>query len=431
VTLSRRGFLGLGAALALAGCSASVDADAPRVPARAFPGDYTGPHRTLQFWNPFTGGDGPTMAKIVKAFNAAHPQITVEMTSLDADDLYAKVLPAVGAGQGPDVAIMHLDQLATFAIRGTIVELDDLVAGLGLGRTDFVPAAWDQGTYQGHRYGVPLDVFTLAQYWSTGAFGAAGITGPLRGDTLDGAMAALRASGVENPYWLGPERWQMFVSLLGQFGGSLYDEAGTRATFGSAAGVQALTWMRGVVERGYSPEGVANERAPFKNGSAAFLTDLPATIPDLGKTAPDLAWEVAPLPQVGPRPGAFANSHNFVLTRQSQADPDTAHAAQVFLDWTSRNSATWAEAGNTPARGIARDTDVFRASRQAVLATDEVFANLFFLPQVPGSRDIASNSYERAVSEAVLGRATPADALAFAQGTAQRQLDEFRQLYVS
>lgn len=429
--ISRRGFLGLGAVLALAGCSASVDADTPRVPARAFPGDYTGPHRTLQFWNPFTGGDGPTMAKIVKAFNAAHPQITVEMSSLDADDLYAKVLPAVGAGQGPDVAIMHLDQLATFAIRGTIVELDDLVAGLGLGRADFVPAAWDQGTYLGHRYGVPLDVFTLAQYWSPEAFAAAGVTGPLRGETVDGAMAALQASGVQNPYWLGPERWQMFVSLLGQFGGSLYDEGGTRATFGSDAGLQALTWMRAVVEHGYSPQGVSNERAPFKNGSATFLTDLPATIPDLGKTAPDLAWEVAPLPRVGPRPGAFANSHNFVLTEQSQADPDTAHAVQVFLDWTSRNSATWAEAGNTPARGIARDTDVFRASRQAVLATDEVFANLFFLPQVPGSRDIASNSYERAVSEAVLGRATPAAALAFAQDTAQRQLDEFRQLYVS
>ena len=74
--ISRRGFLGLGAALALAGCSASVDADAPRVPARAFPGEYDGPHRALQFWNPFTGGDGPAMAKIVDAFNAAHPQIT-------------------------------------------------------------------------------------------------------------------------------------------------------------------------------------------------------------------------------------------------------------------------------------------------------------------------------------------------------------------
>jgi multiple sugar transport system substrate-binding protein len=431
VRLSRRGFLGLGAGLALAGCSASVDADAPRVPARAYPGGYTGPHRTLQFWNPFTGGDGPAMAKIVNAFNAAHPQITVEMSSLDADDLYAKVVPAVGAGQGPDVAIMHLDQLATFAIRGTIVGLDELVAGLGLGRADFVPAAWDQGTYQGHRYGVPLDVFTLAQYWSTEAFAAAGVAGPLHGDTLDGAMAALQASGVQNPYWLGPERWQLFVSVLGQFGGSLYDETGTRATFGSDAGVEALTWMRGIVERGYSPQGVSNERAPLKNGSAAFLTDLPATIPDLGKTAPDLVWELAPLPRVGPRPGAFANSHNFVLTRQSQADPDTAHAAQVFLDWTSRNSATWVEAGNTPARGIARDTDVFRASRQAVLATDEVFSNLFFLPQVPASRDIARNGYERAVSEAVLGSATPADALAFAQDTAQRQLDEFRQLYAS
>lgn len=430
--LTRRGFLALGAAAAggaLAGCSASIDTNSARVPAAAFPGDYTGPHRTLQFWNPFTGGDGPTMAKIVDAFNAAHQQITVEMTSLEADSMYAKVLPAVGAGQGPDVAIMHLDQLATFAVRGTIVVLDDVVAGLGIGHADFVPTVWDQGTYQGRRYGIPLDVFTIAQFWSTEAFAAAGVSGPLAGDTLDAGMTALQAAGVEKPFWVTPARWQLFVSLLGQFGGSLYDETGTRATFGSEAGVQALTWIRAVVERGYGPQGATNERAPFKNGSAAFLADLPATIPDLLKTAPDLAWGVAPLPQVGSRPGAFANSHNFVLTQQSQADPDTAHAAQVFVEWTSRNSATWVEAGMTPARTLARETDMFRAARQSVLATDEVFENLFFLPQLPGSRDIARNSYERAVSEAVLGRAAPAEALAFAQDTAQRQLDDYRELY--
>jgi multiple sugar transport system substrate-binding protein len=187
--------------------------------------------------------------------------------------------------------------------------------------------------------------------------------------------------------------------------------------------------MRWTVETGLSPEGVTNARPALKNGSAACVTDLPATIPDLLKTAPDLAWELAPLPQIGTRPGAFANSHNFVLTEQSQADPDTAHAAQVFVEWVSRNSTTWVDAGMIPARTIARDTDAFRSSRQSVLATDEVFENLFFLPQLPGSRDIARNSYERAVSEAMLGRAAPADALAFAQDTAQRQLDDFRELH--
>ncbi len=432
--ISRRGFLALGAAAAgsvLAGCSATIDATAARVPAAAFPGGYTGPPRTLQFWNPFTGGDGPTMAKIVDAFNAAHPNIRVVMSSLEADQMYAKVLPAVGAGQGPDVAIMHLDQLATFAVRGTIVVLDDLVAGLGIARADFVPTVWDQGTYQGRRYGIPLDVFTMAQYWNTEAYAAAGATGPLHGDTFDGAMAALQTSGVQNPYWVPPARWQLFVSLLGQFGGSLYDEAGTRATFGSDAGVQALTWMRSLVDRGYSPQGITTERAGLKRGSAAVITDLPATIPDLQKTAPDLAWELAPLPQIGIRPGSFANSHNFVLTAQSQADPDTAHAAQAFVEWTSRNSAPWVDAGMTPARTLVRETEAFRSSRQARLATDEVFENLFFLPQLPGSRDIARNGYERAVSEAVLGRATPAEALAFGQDTAQGQLDDFRQLYAS
>ena len=49
-------------------------------------------------------------------------------------------------------------------------------------------------------------------------------------------LQALQSSGVENPFWVSPDNWQIFVSLLGQFGGSLYSEDLTTVAFGDDAG---------------------------------------------------------------------------------------------------------------------------------------------------------------------------------------------------
>lgn len=432
--VGRRAFLSTGIGLLGAGlltaCGATVGSGGTARPARAFTTAYSGRHVTLQFWNPFTGGDGPTMGRIVQAFNRAHDDVTVEMTSLAADDLYAKVLPAVGSGKGPEVAIMHLDQLSTFALRGTIVPLDEVVDGASIGRNDFLGGVWDEGAYRGHRYGVPLDVFVLAQYWNTAAFRKAGLGTPLDGARFTESMRSLQRAGVAQPYWVSGGNWQLFVSMLHQFGGSLFDESGTRVTFGSDAGVEALAWMRRQVTDGFSPAGAGDIRAPFKNGSEALMTDLLAAVPDLGDTAPDLDWGVGAFPTIGDRPGAFANSHNFVLTAQSQEDPAVAHASQTFLQWASEHSATWAEAGNIPARNTARETSTFRQSAQSALLGDpDTLDGLAFLPQIPSSRDIALNSYQRAVSQVVLGQVSPEDGARFAARTAQQQLDELREVY--
>ncbi|MEJ5943717.1 extracellular solute-binding protein [Pseudokineococcus basanitobsidens] len=432
-SLSRRGFLGLAGAAAgtaaLTSCGASIDSAGVRDPALATTGEYDGPPVDLDFWNPFTGGDGPTMARLVQQFTDSHPSVRVRTTSLLADDMYAKVLPAVAAQEGPQVAIMHLDQLPTYALRGTIVPLDDAVAAVGLTADDYVPGAFAQAVYRGQRWGLPLDVFSMGQYWSRSAFAAAGLEGPVDGTRFAEDMAALQDSGVESPLWVTPGSWQLFVSLLTQFGGSLFDADGRRATFGSDAGVEALAWMRGLVTDGVSPQGAVDARAPFKNGSAALLADLPAAVPDLQDTAPDLDWGLAPLMTVGQRPATFANSHHFVLTDQSQADERTAHAALTFVTWMSRNATLWAEAGNTPAAATARASAAFQGSRQAVLASDDVLDTFSYLPLVPSSRDVAANSYQRAVAQVVLGQAEPAAAADFAQRTAQAQLDDLNRLY--
>ncbi|MBW3568343.1 MAG: type VI secretion system contractile sheath large subunit, partial [Proteobacteria bacterium] len=48
----------------------------------------------------------------------------------------------------------------------------------------------------------------------------------------------------------------MYAAEYGQFGGQPYGDDGSEATFGEEPGVQALSWMREQIDKGYSPENV-------------------------------------------------------------------------------------------------------------------------------------------------------------------------------
>lgn len=443
VPLPRRGFgrrsllTGAGAvgtALAAASCSSGQSIGGSDDPAPAasepFVAKYDGPDVTITFWNGFTGGDGPYMKQLVTEFTEANPAITVKQSSLEWPDFYSKVVTATDAGSGPDVTAMHLDQLASFASRGTIVPLDNLTESLGLSEEDFTPAVWQGGVFQEQRYGIPLDMFTVAQYWSTEKLSDAGIeSGPSTKDEFDAAIEALQSAGVENPFWVSPDNWQIFVSLLGQFGGSLYSEDLTTVTFGDEAGVKALTWMRDLVSDGVSPSDATDLATAFKNGSSAMIHELLWLINDIEDTTDGMEYGIGGFPTIGDAPGVFANSHNFTLTKQADADENRGQAARVFISWMSENSATWAGSGNIPARASAREDSQFTESRQSQLATDDVLSSFLFLQQVPGSREIAADSYQRAVSRAVLGEDEPEAALASAVQTAQEMLDRNRELY--
>ncbi len=166
--LSRRGLLGLGVgaggAVLLSACgkdSNPVTGGQNAAPAATA---YTGPNVTLNFWNGFTGGDGPVMRQLVEKFNQANANIKVTMNVYEWADYYQKVPAAVSTGNGPDLGIMHVDQVATNAARGVILPLDDVAKSLSLEEADFSPPVWQAGVYNNKRYAIPLDVHALCMF---------------------------------------------------------------------------------------------------------------------------------------------------------------------------------------------------------------------------------------------------------------------------
>ncbi len=411
--------VGVTGALVLSACGGgSGPGGAAAEGAGEFTEEYTGPDVTLSYWNGFTGGDGPFMTELVDQFMSEHDNIAIESNTIQWADFYQRVPAAVQAGQGPDVGVMHLDQLATHAARDIIVPLDDLAEGIGLSEDDFTPEIWEAGIYQDQRYGIPLDVHSLAMYYNPEHFEQAGITeAPTDEASFKEALDKLKAAGFQTPFWM-PTLWPshlIFLSLMWQQGEEPYGD-GTEAAFDSEAGVNALEWQRSIVEDGYSPPNVAidSQYVAFKNGETSITWDGIWQINDLESN--DVPYEIAPLPAIFDEQAQWANSHHFFISRQGAEDENKAAAAQVFITWMSEHSADWAGSAMIPARESEREGAADLP--QAPIA--EVIDAMHFLPPVPGLGGVQAEALEPQIANGVLGETDPAEAL----GTAASQANE-------
>lgn len=414
--------VGAVAVLALTACGGS---GAQQGAEQDFTGEYTGPPVELSYWNGFTGGDGPFMEQMVEDFNAEHENIKVVSNTMQWADFYQRLPAAVTAGEGPDVGVMHLDQLATNAARNVIVPLDNLVAGLELTADDFTEEVWDAGVYKDQRFGVPLDVHSLAMYYNTDHFEQAGITeAPTDAASFEDALEKLQDAGFEDPFWM-PVKWPahlMHLSLLWQNGGEPYNGEEATATFDSEAGVEALSWQTSIVEDGYSPTDVAidSQYVAFKNGETPITWDGIWQVNDLD--ASGLPYQAVSIPTIGEEGAVWANSHNFFLPRQATPDADKQAAAQVFIAWMSEHSAEWAGSGMIPARESVREGGALDGKPHEAIAED--IDSMRFLPPVPGIGTVQTETLELAVGNAILGEQEPEKALSDAARQATTLMEE-------
>lgn len=420
--ISRRGLLGgaLGTAVAvgLAGCSpgsAGAPGGQQSVAGGGGAEGYDGPNVELAFWNGLTGGDGPIMQKLVTAFNQEHPNIQVKQTRIIWDEFYQKVPAAVSNGKAPDVAIMHADTLATNAARQVLQPLDDVAAALQLTENDFPALAWNGGVYQDKRYGIALDVHPAGFYYNQTVMEKAGLDpekAPTTGEELMTMLDACKAKGIQGMWTSAVNANDLpGQTLLYQFGGAMVNEDGATVGWDGEAGVNAINWLKALVENGHSPKNAADDgpSAAFQSDKAAFMINGPWMTTPLSENK-KLRWKASPVPNIGGTQATWAGSHQFVLPRQIKPVENKQIASRVFLNWISQQSLNWADAGMVPARNSVRELPEFQ-EKGAVLEFAKQLDYVRFAPPVPGAAD-QRPEWNIAVSKAMLGKQDVAAALA-------------------
>jgi multiple sugar transport system substrate-binding protein len=427
-----------GAGLLLGGCGREETASIRELEAQGAAAAeglrYDGPPVELDYWTGFTGGDGPFMLAFVDAFNKEHDNIRVRMNVILWVDYYQKTTAAVASGTGPDLGIMQVDQIPTAARHRIIVPLDDVATEMKVSEADFAREVWEAGVVSGTRYGIPLDVHPLGMYVNDAVLADNGLdpkSPPQDREAYLDALETLKGKGIAGA-WVSPFLFTgslQYQSLIGQFGGSLFDEEGRRAVWDSDAGVEALDFMAGLVRRGYSIRNVGQDAdaIAFMNGENAFLWNGCWAINQYA-SIPEFKWSVAPVPRIGSERAVWANSHNFVIMRQTDGDENRLRAAATFVDYVSRQSLKWAESGMIPARDdVRREKGFQKLKAQATFAEELPYVR--FPPSVPGINDVRVLTLDPAIQNAVLQNERPREALRTAARRADALLAANREKY--
>ncbi|HET9493668.1 MAG TPA: ABC transporter substrate-binding protein [Chloroflexia bacterium] len=384
----------------------------------------------INYWNPFTGPDGPFMQQIVDNFNTDHPNIKVNNNTNQAigGQYDTQLDTAQASGQLPNVAIINEDAIATRAFRNTLRPIDDFVDQVGIQGSDFPEVAWNTGEVAGKRYGIPLSFVVMTMFYNEDLMNEAGITSvPTNREEFEAAAEAMTKDG-KNGYLLTtafPVQ-QIFQQLLHQFGGQEFSDDGTEATWNSDAGVQALTWMKETNDKfGQANLEVDAELNAFKAGNVGMIWNGIWQIPNVTGEAVAFAGKAAPPPQIGDEPATWAGGPFLTMPVQPSEDECKDTASIIFIKYVLDNSLEWAKAGNVPAMNTVRNSAEFQALPHAVLAP--AVENPVFPPSIPGIGSAFAPLGE-AVSAVIAG--TQTDIKAALDDAAQRAnaiLEENRQ----
>jgi multiple sugar transport system substrate-binding protein len=350
---------------------------------------------------------------MVDQFNKANPNVQVQMNVYQWADFFQKLPAAVQSGNGPDVSVMHIDDIPTQAAQQVIVPIDPIAQALNLTSSQFAPAVWNGGMYQGKRYGIPIDVHNLGLFYNQDLFDKAGISSaPTNESEYLDALDKLKSKGIQGS-WVSPFQFTgafMFMSLLWQYGGDLYNSDTSKATWDSDAGMKALNWMLNLIKQGYSPSNVGQDAdyIALKNSKNAFNWQGIWQVDDARKQSAKIV--TAPLPKIGDQRGVWGNSHQFVLPRNGSNDPNKQAAARYFIHWFTSNEAEWAKSAKVPAeKQLATSSDFTQGLSYLKSFADDV-PYVHFPPAVAGISDATQKLYD-SFQAAILGKSSPDDAL--------------------
>jgi multiple sugar transport system substrate-binding protein len=378
----------------------------------------------------------PLVGEVVDAFEREHPGVRVQIHGSPFSQIPEVVAAAGELGQPYDLAHWHAFAAAA---AGLAEPVDDLWDAAGLEPGGFLPGAVIDVTWDGRRYGLPLDVNALVLLANGDLLEAAGLTSDdLRGiDTFAERAAELAAlPDTDHALVVTGSSWAAYgwivaaggqlVELAPDGTAALDDEGLPTFTFEDPATVAALEALVELVRSGSAPPPLAPDLAisavaPFADGRAALHTsgswDLPITRRAMELDAEVDEVLVLPLPQAEPaRPRTVLGGSSLFLPVGGD-HRELAFALSRTLTEREIGVALAETEGRLPARRDAYDDPLFRSSPDlAAFVTQLDHAMVMPLIAFPE----VSIAFVDGLEAVFAQRSTPAEAMADVQAVADR-----------
>ena len=350
--------------------------------------------------------------KIVQAFEAANPNITVKVQTAAYKDYFTKLSTELAAGTAPDTFEVDYQDFVTYASSGSLLGLDSSAYDAAA----YTPSALKTFSYNGQQMALPESFSDVLLFYNKTLFDQAHVAYPTSSWTWTDEMAAAKkltnkSAGVWGLYQ--PVSYYEFYKALAQAGGSFLSADGKQATFNSSAGVAAANWLIGklgvtmptLTQIGNTPDFDTNL---FKNGKLAMWINGNWQFTGLAKMP---NWDVAVEP--GDTTKASAVFFNGVAAAKSSKHADAALKWLKFMSSSptsvkTRVDSSWELA---PVADTSSEASYLTATppanRQAV----------FDALQAPAAGPVIANEQQmidivnNALQNAAAGRASVQDAL--------------------
>ncbi len=386
---------------------------------------------TIEYWQYFFEARVNAMDQLIENFEAANPNINVEMTHFPYADYRTRTAVAVPAGEGPDIVQLFYGWLNDYIDAELIQPLPADRFSPEMVESEFFPMVQAMER-DGQYFALPTAVRSLALFYNQRLLDAAGVEVPT---TLDELVAAAEATterdGAGNITQVGlttgmtaqDHHWFREV-LIRQMGGEPYTDGYRNVNYDNEAGRAALDFYLGLEEQGVTQSGFMDEpQAAFRGNRAAFHIDGSFRIGALNDSR-GLDWGVTELP-AGPDGTRSNYSSYWVNAITSSAEGAEYDAAVLFMEYLTSPEAMqiWLDVvGELPARAEVGMTEEN--------ANNEVFGPFIRGLEYANTTIFADESAQRQVLVDMIERVQlqdmdPGESLSIAAEAEQAILDDY------
>jgi len=421
-----------------------------------------GSRTVIRIWHVWGGPMLESYQRGVEQFDETHDDIACKLLYVPNDlSNSQKFFTAVVGDCAPEVAFVDGPQVASWAERGLLLPLDDLLADQGIDAKalseEFFPPCWRQCVYEGKVYAITYCAdpnFVL--FWNKELFRKAIADGDIPPGTLDPDKPPRTLEELElynraitkyegrrenrRLVRIGLVPWGVYGNANSlftwgwAFGGEFYDEKTRKVTADHPKVIEALKWMCDFAKR-YPPERIAAlqssfgtaERNPFIMGRQAIQLYHLSGLDDLDKYAPNVDFGIAPIP--APAGGEVNSSWvgGWTMAIPSTVkDSQQRKAALEYILWTcaSREGTAFSvrTKRNFPAWRKSNFFDEAARDPRLKVYVDILRQSRHQRPVMP-AQSFLMDQLDRAVDHAIHGDMTPEEALRKATEDTQKELD--------
>ncbi|MDX1417160.1 MAG: extracellular solute-binding protein [Candidatus Promineifilaceae bacterium] len=317
---------------------------------------------TVVWWHQHSGSREEGLMEMIDEFNSTNPcGITIEAQNQGGyDEIRDKMNASIGAGEAPAALIVgYQNDQAFYQLNEGLADLNIYVDDEHWGLTeeekaDFFSGFFNQSVhpvFDNQRLGFPPNRSIEVLYYNQTWLEELGFEGPpaTPEEFREMACAAAEANGDGTGGYILRDDASGVAAWTLAFGGDVLDESGTAYNYANDATVEAMTFLKGMLDDGcayFFTEGFPNpefagRRAIFTQGSSSgmsFYAGDVATVAEEEGREPDV-WGVAAIPHTTADPVMNVYGGDIMITANT---PEQELAAWQFIKWyTSPEIQAW------------------------------------------------------------------------------------------